>query len=241
MDGDDVGKCPMRAAAPARAAPARPAPARRATPPTTRPPGRGRTSSGGRTSSTSRSCTSTRSTPIRSRRSSTTSEAFKTLDLAAVKQDLFALMTTDPGMVAGRSRPLRPAADPHGLAQRRHLPRRRRPRRCGLRHAALRAAELLARQRQPRQGPPAAVAGQAEVRPQDLLGRPDGAGRQLRPGVDGPQDLRLRRRPRRRVGARGGHQLGPRGHLARRQPLQRRPRAVRSPGRGADGADLRQP
>ena len=36
----------------------------------------------------------------------------------------------------------------------------------------LRAAQLVARQRQPRQGPPPAVAGEAEVRPEDLVGRP---------------------------------------------------------------------
>ncbi len=39
--------------------------------------------------------------------------------------------------------------------------------------AALRAAQQLAGQREPRQGAAPAVADQAEVRPQDLLGRPD--------------------------------------------------------------------
>jgi catalase-peroxidase len=39
---------------------------------------------------------------------------------------------------------------------------------AGSGHAALRAAQQLARQRQPRQGPPAAVAGQAEVRQRKL-------------------------------------------------------------------------
>ena len=38
---------------------------------------------------------------------------------------------------------------------------------------------------QPGQGSPAAVAGQAEVRPQDLLGRSDDPGRQCGAGVDG--------------------------------------------------------
>ena len=41
-----------------------------------------------------------------------------------------------------------------------------------------------------------AVAGQEEVRPDDLMGRPDGLRRQLRPGVDGVQDVRLRFRAR---------------------------------------------
>ena len=43
---------------------------------------------------------------------------------------------------------------------------------------------------------------QAEVRQQALLGRPDDPHGQLRPGVDGAQDLRLRRWPRGRLGAR---------------------------------------
>ena len=116
------------------------------------------------------------------------------------------------GLVAGRLRPLRPLVHPHGVAQRRHLPHRRRPRRRRRRPAALRAAQQLARQRQPRQGASPAVADQAEVRPQDLLGRPDDPGRQCRAGIDGLQDLRLRRRPRRRLGA-GGDSTGARkGH-----------------------------
>ena len=72
---------------------------------------------------------------------------------------------------------------------------------AGLRRAALRAAQQLAGQREPRQGAPAAVADQEEVRQEDLVGRPAGLDRQLRPGVDGVQDLRLRRRTRGRLGA----------------------------------------
>ncbi len=53
------------------------------------------------------------------------------------------------------------------------------------------------------------MAGQAEVRAQNLLGGPYGPRRELRAGVDGFQDLRLRRRTRGRLGARGGHLLGP--------------------------------
>ena len=123
------------------------------------------------------------------------------------------------GLVARRLRPLRPVHDPHGLAQRRHLPHQRRPRRRGRRPAALRPAQQLARQRQPRQGPPPAVAGQAEVRPGALVGRPDGPHRQRRAGVDGLRDVRLRRRPRRRVGARRGRLLGPGDRVARRRAL----------------------
>ena len=73
---------------------------------------------------------------------------------------------------------------------------------AGRRHAALRAAEQLAGQSQPRQGAPAALAGEEEVRPQDLLGRPDDLRGQPRPGDDGLHDLRLRRRPGRRLRAR---------------------------------------
>ena len=110
----------------------------------------------------------------------------------------------------------------------------------GERRAALRPAQQLARQREPRQGAPAALAGQAEVRPEDLLGRPAGLRRQLRPGVDGVQDVRLRLRARGHLGARGGL-LGPGGHVARRRALQRRPGARRSVRRRADGPDLREP
>ena len=144
------------------------------------------------------------------------------------------------GLVAGGLRSLRGAFHPDGVAQRRHLPHQRRPRRRLLRHAALRAAQQLARQRQPRQGAPAALADQAEVRPQDLVGRPDDPRRQLRPGVDGVQDLRLRRRARGRLGAGGGHRLGDRDRVARRQALQRRPGAREPLRRRADGPDLRQ-
>ena len=71
----------------------------------------------------------------------------------------------------------------------------RRPRRRGRRHAALRTAQQLARQRQPRQGPPPALAGQAETAA-GLLGRPDGLHRHRRARDDGLHDLRVRRRPR---------------------------------------------
>ena len=54
---------------------------------------------------------------------------------------------------------------------------------AGSRTAALRAAQLVAGQRQPRQGAPAAVADQAEVRQETLVGRPDGPRRQRRARV----------------------------------------------------------
>jgi len=47
-----------------------------------------------------------------------------------------------------------------------------------------------------------------EVRQEDFLGGPDHPRRQRRAGVDGLQDLRLRRRPRGRVGAGRRRELG---------------------------------
>ena len=147
------------------------------------------------------------------------------------------------GLVAGGLGPLRPAVHPDELARGRHLPHGRRPRRRRRGRSALRPAQQLARQRQPRQGPSPAAAGQAEVRPLDLLGRPARARRQRRPRRHGPEDVRLRLRPRGLLAARGGL-LGPRGHLARRRALRRRlapgPGGGR-PRRGDHGPHLRQP
>jgi catalase-peroxidase len=101
-------------------------------------------------------------------------EEFKPLDMEALKKDIEENDDHVAGLVARRLRALRPAVHPHGVAQRGDLPRDRRPRRRLVRHAALRSAEQLARQREPRQGAAAALADQAEVRPQALVGRPDG-------------------------------------------------------------------
>ena len=121
-----------------------------------------------------------------------------------------------------------------------HLPHLRRPRRRRRRRAALRAAQQLAGQRQPRQGAPAAVADQAEVRPQALVGRPDGP----RPATS--RSSRWASRPSasaaaaRTCGSPTRRQLGHRGHVARRRALQRRPPARQPARRGADGPHLRQ-
>ena len=56
----------------------------------------------------------------------------------------------------------------------------------------------------------------------------------------GFRDVRLRRRARGRLGARGGHLLGRRGRMARRCALQRRARARDSARRRPDGPHLRQ-
>ena len=64
--------------------------------------------------------------------------------------------------------------------------------------------------------------------------------RQRRPRVDGLHDVRLRLRARGHLGARGDL-LGHRGGVARRRALQRRPRAGRPARRCADGPHLREP
>jgi hypothetical protein len=167
--------------------------------------------------------------PTRWAPASTTAKRVKKLDVAALKKDLNALMTD--------SQPWWPADWGHygGLMIRmawhagRHLPHRRRPRRRRHRQPALCAAQLLARQRQPRQGAPPAVADQEEVRQQDQLGRPDHPGRQRGLRVDGPEDLRLRLRPRGHLAPREGHLLGLRegvaGTRAATKPLRRRARS----------------
>ena len=85
-------------------------------------------------------------------------EAFKSLDLAAVKKDLLAVMTDLAGLVACGLRPLWAVVHSHGVAQRRNVPHRRRSRRRRIRPAALRSSQQLARQREPRQGAPADLA-----------------------------------------------------------------------------------
>ena len=54
------------------------------------------------------------------------------------------------------------------------------------------------------------------------LGRPDDPRRQRRHRIDGRPGVRLRRRPRRRLGAREGHLLGHRGGMGRRTSRTRR-------------------
>ncbi len=130
-------------------------------------------------------------------------EEFQSLDYAALKKDLRALMTDSQEWWPadfGHYGPLfiRMAWHSAGTYRTGRWPRRRRQW-----QPALRAAEQLAGQRQPRQGAPAAVAHQAEVRAEDFLGGSHDPHRQRGAGIHGGlQDLRLRWRAARTSGSR---------------------------------------
>ena len=126
---------------------------------------------------------------------------FKTLDLDALKQDIIEVMTTSQDWWPadyGHYGPLFIRMAWHSAGTYRIADGRGGG---GERRSALRPAQQLAGQREPRQGAPVALAGQAEVRPEDLLGRPDHLRRQLCPGIDGFQDVRLRRSGERTSGS----------------------------------------
>ena len=82
------------------------------------------------------------------------------------------------------------------------------------------------------------AADQAEIRQRAVLGRPDGPDRQLRARDHGLPDLRVRRRPPRRLGSRQRHLLGPRSAGTRTQTPQLSSTAwsrATSAGRGENG------
>ena len=105
-------------------------------------------------------------------------EEFKTLDLEALKRDLIEVMTTSQDWWPadyGHYGPLFIRMTWHAAGTYRIADGRGGG---GERHAALCPPQQLARQREPRQGAPVALADQAEVRPEDLLGRSDRLRRQ---------------------------------------------------------------
>ena len=157
-------------------------------------------------------------------------EEFKTLDLDALKKDVEQVMTTSQDWWPadyGHYGPLFIRMTWHAAGTYRIADGRGGG---GSGAAALCAPQQLARQREPRQGAPVALADQAEVRPEDLVGRPDHLRRQRGLGVDGLQDVRLRLRASGRLGARRDL-LGRGGHVARRRAPRRR--RAKSRGRSA--------
>ena len=149
-------------------------------------------------------------------------EAFKSLDLAAVKKDLTQLMTDSQDWWPARLWPLRTALHSHGLAQRGHLPHGRRP---GWGAARARSVSLPLNS-----WPDNANLDKARLllwpikqKYGDKLSWADLMilAWQRRSRVHGLQDLWLRRGSRRCVGAGGRHLLGPGSRVAGRKTLLR--------------------
>ena len=168
-------------------------------------------------------------------------EEFKTLDVEALKRDLIELMTTSQDWWPadyGHYGPLFIRMTWHAAGTYRIADGRGGG---GSGAAALRPAQQLARQREPRQGAPAALADQAEVRPEDLLGRSAGLRRQRAPWS--------RWGSRRSASASAGADIwepeeifwGPEDTWLGDERYSGDRRARRAARRRADGPDLREP
>ena len=180
---------------------------------------------GGRTSSRSKSCPSTERPATRMAMTSTMPRRSWSSTIKRVKRDLTALMTdSQPWWPADYGHYGRSSSAWHGTLRAPIAPATAAAARIRAISASLRST--LAGQRQSRQGAAAALAGQAEVRPQPQLGGPAHFRRQCRDRIDGRTDLRLRRRPQRHLRAGAGRLLGNRGKLGRqgRQDTDRRER-----------------
>ena len=195
--------------------------------PSRRPAGRGRTRTGGRTSSTSRSCTTTRDLSSPLGEDFDYAEEFENLDVEALKRDLIEVMTTSQDWWPadyGHYGPLFIRMTWHAAGTYRIADGRGGGGQGAQRFAPLNSWPDNANLDKARRllWPIKQKYGQKLSWADLLVLR-----RQRRAGVDGLQDVRLRLRPRRHLGA-GRDLLGPRGHVARRRALQRRPRACRA-------------